>query len=250
MLRTNGPRQILIILTLSSFGRLRNPVTDLSGAIKDRNSCCSSAPYSGCVPASSGEMTTAPTLSWGSRPRSLTPWVLRPTARMDLAPMRMILPNWLMTMSSLVSSTRLMPVTFPILRAVFKTEFQNGNPSKINPEKVACFSSPNPDHQLTSFHQQSTTTSPQKNHIQTPVFAKTPSKNKLPPPPKTTAKHPSSGGVLAPSGDDGGSYFVRVLELEDLGGAQPAQALRPRRMARNVPEPKARKFSLEKYCFA
>ena len=48
--------------------------------------------------------------------------VLRPAARMDLVSMRMILPNWLMTMSSVVSSTRLM-VTFPILRAVFKTEF-------------------------------------------------------------------------------------------------------------------------------
>jgi hypothetical protein len=67
---------------------------------------------------------------------------------------------------------------------------QNGNPSKINPEKVACFSSPNPDHQLTSFHQQSTTTSPQKNHVQSPVFAKTPSKNKAPPPQKITAEAP------------------------------------------------------------
>jgi hypothetical protein len=51
---------------------------------------------------------------------------------------------------------------------------QNGNPSKINPEKVACFSSPNPDRQLTSFHQQSTTNSPSKNHLLPPVFAKTP----------------------------------------------------------------------------
>ena len=41
---------------------------------------------------------------------------------------------------------------------------------------MACFSSPNPDHQLPSFHQQSTTTSPQKNHIQPTVFAKTPAK--------------------------------------------------------------------------
>jgi hypothetical protein len=54
---------------------------------------------------------------------------------------------------------------------------QNGNPSKINPEKVACFSSPKNDRQLTSFHQQSTTNSPSKNHVLHPVFAKTPSKN-------------------------------------------------------------------------
>jgi hypothetical protein len=42
---------------------------------------------------------------------------------------------------------------------------QNGNPSKINPGKVAWFSSPKTDHQLPGFHQQSTTTSPSKNHI-------------------------------------------------------------------------------------
>src|ERR1700733_3856942 len=66
---------------------------------------------------------------------------------------------------------------------------QNGNPSKINPEKVACFSSPKTNRQLPSFHQQSTTTSPPKNHIQPPIFAKTPSKNTVPPPPKKiTAK--------------------------------------------------------------
>jgi hypothetical protein len=54
---------------------------------------------------------------------------------------------------------------------------QNGNPSKINPEKVACFSSPKNDRQLTSFHQQSTTNSPSKNHVLHLFFAKTPSKN-------------------------------------------------------------------------
>jgi hypothetical protein len=54
---------------------------------------------------------------------------------------------------------------------------QNGNPSKINLGKVACFSSPKNDRQLTSFHQQSTTNSPSKNHVLHPVFAKTHSKN-------------------------------------------------------------------------
>jgi hypothetical protein len=48
---------------------------------------------------------------------------------------------------------------------------------KINPEKVACFSSLKNDRQLTSFHQQSTTNSPSKNHVLHPVFGKTPSKN-------------------------------------------------------------------------
>jgi hypothetical protein len=63
----------------------------------------------------------------------------------------------------------------------------------INPEKVACFSSPKTDRQLPSFHQQSTTTSPQKHHILPPVFAKTPSKNKVPPPQKITAEAPLFG---------------------------------------------------------
>jgi hypothetical protein len=42
---------------------------------------------------------------------------------------------------------------------------------------VGVFSSPKNDRQLTSFHQQSTTHSPSKNHVLYPVFAKTPSKN-------------------------------------------------------------------------
>jgi hypothetical protein len=54
---------------------------------------------------------------------------------------------------------------------------QNGNLSKINPEKVACFSIPKNDRQLTSFYQRSTTNSPSKNHVLHRVFGKTPSKN-------------------------------------------------------------------------
>jgi hypothetical protein len=53
---------------------------------------------------------------------------------------------------------------------------------------VACFSSPKTDRQLTSFHHQSTTTSPSKHHVLPPAFAKTPSKDKVPPPPKITAE--------------------------------------------------------------
>jgi hypothetical protein len=48
---------------------------------------------------------------------------------------------------------------------------------KNKSRKVACFSSPKNDRQLTSFHQQSTTNSPSKNHVLHIVFAKTPSKN-------------------------------------------------------------------------
>jgi hypothetical protein len=52
-----------------------------------------------------------------------------------------------------------------------------GIPQKINPERMACFSSPKNDRQLTSFHQHFTTNSPAKNHALRAVFAKTPSKN-------------------------------------------------------------------------
>ena len=171
--------------------------------------------------------------------------------------MRMILPNWLMAMSSLVSSTRLcqrpcrswgyLPVDDALAaegleEAVLddvgalpraglrdrkdeaEPNSQNENPSKINPEKVACFSSPNPDHQLPSFHQQSTTTSPQKNHVQPHVFSKTPSKNKVPPPPEKYCRSaPLRAGFLASSGDDDGGHFVLASKVEDLGAAQPAQ---------------------------
>jgi hypothetical protein len=58
-----------------------------------------------------------------------------------------------------------------------KSNSQNGNRSKINPQKVTCFSSRKSDRQLTSIHQQSTTNSPSKNHVLHTVFAKTPSKN-------------------------------------------------------------------------
>jgi hypothetical protein len=40
------------------------------------------------------------------------------------------------------------------------------------------FSSRESDHQLTSFHQQSTTNSPSKNHVLHTVFAKTPAKTR------------------------------------------------------------------------
>jgi hypothetical protein len=103
---------------------------------------------------------------------------------------------------------------------------QNGKPSKINPEKVACFSSSNTDLQLPSFHQQSTTTSPPKNHIQPPVFAKTPSKNKVPPLPKIIAKAPPlRAGFWLLRGNDDGGHFVLVFEVEDLGAAQPAASI-------------------------
>jgi hypothetical protein len=78
----------------------------------------------------------------------------------------------------------LMPVTLPVLGVVLKANSQNGNPSKINPEKWPVFRAQILTVNLTSFHQRTTTNSPQKNDVQPPVFAKTPSKNEVPPPPK------------------------------------------------------------------
>jgi hypothetical protein len=54
-----------------------------------------------------------------------------------------------------------------------------GNPTKINPEKVACFSSPKNDRQLTSFHQRSTTNSPSKTTFCTPFLPKPLQKHQL-----------------------------------------------------------------------
>src|SRR5262249_2774746 len=88
-------------------------------SVTDKN-YCNNVPFSCSVLDSSGGMTTAAaTWSSESRSRSLTPEVERPAERTDLVSMRMILPNWLMTMSSLVSSTRLMAVTLPILGVAF-----------------------------------------------------------------------------------------------------------------------------------
>jgi len=42
---------------------------------------------------------------------------------------------------------------------------------------VACFSGPKSDRQTTTIHHASTTNSPSKNHIQTPVFRKNHRKN-------------------------------------------------------------------------
>src|ERR1017187_4786915 len=81
---------------------------------------CSRVPFSGWTLASSGGITTAAaTLSSVSRLRSLTPEVLRPALRMVLVSMRMILPKWEMSIISVVSSTRLMAETLPILGVVF-----------------------------------------------------------------------------------------------------------------------------------
>src|ERR1700733_5893975 len=80
------------------------------------------------------------------------------------------------------------------------THSQNGNPTKINPENVACFSTTKSDHQFTTIYQRSTTNSPSKNHAKMPVFAKTASKNGHFSPEKNYCKSPSSGCILASSG--------------------------------------------------
>src|SRR5208337_5032748 len=70
--------------------------------------------------ASSGGMTdVAATRSPSSICRRRTPCDERPHSRMVLAPMRMILPNWLMTISSDSSFTSMMETTLPLRAVVF-----------------------------------------------------------------------------------------------------------------------------------
>src|SRR5437868_14520816 len=69
-----------------------------------------------------------------------------------------------------------------------RTKFPKWESLKNKSGKVACFSSRKNGRQLTSFHQQSTTNSPSKNHVLHPVFAKTPSKNAGYPPEKNYCK--------------------------------------------------------------
>jgi hypothetical protein len=81
-----------------------------------------------------------------------------------------------------------MSVTLPILGAL-RTKFPKWESSKINPEKVACFSSPNPHHQLTTLspaiHHKFTT----KNHVPTTRFHQNPQQKRTPTTPKKiTAK--------------------------------------------------------------
>ena len=124
---------------------------------------------------------------------------------------------------------------------------QNGNPPKINPEKVACFSSPKTDCQLPSFHQQSATTSPPKNHVKPPVFAKTPCKSRLPPPPKKFhQKRPSSGRFFASPGMTTAATTLSLVRVENLGAAHSALALRQRRMVERSPKTPGNEVSPEK----
>ena len=111
---------------------------------------------------------------------------------------------------------------------------------------MACFSSPKTDHQLPSFHQQSTTTSPPKNHVQPPVFAKTPSKNKVPPLPKIIAK--------APLFEQGFGFFGGMTTAATLSWPSRPRTLappNPRKLSdygecsRDVPKTQCHEVSLE-----
>ena len=111
---------------------------------------------------------------------------------------------------------------------------------------MARFSSPNPDRQLTSFHQQSTTNSPSKNHVLPPVFAKTPSKNEGPTTPqKNTAKAPFFEQGFGFFGEDDGGHFVLVFEVEDRGATNPLKLSDYGECARDVPKKPVHEVSLE-----
>jgi hypothetical protein len=141
--------------------------------------------------------TTAATLSWGSRSSSLKLDDLGAAAGgvdgfgVDAHDLAKLADDH--EFAGLVDEVN--ADDFPDLASgLLRPNSQNGNPSKINPEKVACFSSPNPDRQLTSFPQQSSTTHHQNTTSNYPFFAKTPSKNRVPPSPKNCCKtsHPQA----------------------------------------------------------
>jgi hypothetical protein len=67
------------------------------------------------------------------------------------------------------------------LRVKARTAFPKWEFLKNKSGKSGMFSSLKNDRQLTSFHQQSTTNSPSKNHVLHCVFSKTPSKNEVKP---------------------------------------------------------------------
>jgi hypothetical protein len=112
--------------------------------------------------------------------------------------------------ASLVDVGALATAVLPDRENEAEPNSQNGNPSKINPEKVACFSSSKTARQLPSFHQQFTTTSPPKNHVQPSRFCQNPQQKQGPATAKKIpAKAPLFGQVLRFSGDDyGGDHFV------------------------------------------
>jgi hypothetical protein len=74
------------------------------------------------------------------------------------------------------------------LGAQARISFPKWESRKNKSGKSGNFSSLKNDRQRTSFHQQSTTNLPSKNHVLHTVFAKTPSKNGVNQPKKNTAK--------------------------------------------------------------
>src|ERR1700730_488688 len=105
-----------------------------------------------------------------------------------------------------------------LCHSILLTHSQNGKHPKINPEKVACFSTPKKDPQLTSIHQHPTTNSPAKNHVLHPVFAKTPSKNGVNRARKKLLQKPLFRLRLRflRRDDDRGGHFVLRFEVEQL----------------------------------
>jgi hypothetical protein len=75
---------------------------------------------SDCTLASSGDdYRAADSLPSASKLRSLTSEVLRSTERTVFVPMRTMFPNWLMSIISVVSSTKWMAEALPISLVVF-----------------------------------------------------------------------------------------------------------------------------------
>jgi hypothetical protein len=178
-------------------------------------------------------MTTAATLSWGSKVEDLDALGAAASGADGFGVDADDLPELAddHELAGLVVEAD--TVTLPIFGWPSTPNSQNGNPSKINPEKVACFSSLKPDRQLTSnppqLHHQKTTS----NH---PFLPKPPAKRGPTTSKKLPQKRPLFGQGSASSGDDaGGGHFVLVIEVEDLG-APTCATLRLRRMVQGCPK--------------
>jgi hypothetical protein len=130
---------------------------------------------------------------------------------------------------------------------VFKTEFPKWESLKNKSGKSVLFFEPETrpsTHQLSPpIHHNFTTKKPRS----TTRFCQNPQQKRgSTTPPKNPQKRPSSGKVLAPSGeDDGGDHCVPVFELEGPGAAQPTQLSDYGERSMDVLKPSATKFSLE-----
>src|SRR5579864_5975654 len=103
--------------TSNSYSKKKLPIKRAFISV-DRSFYCNNVPFVSSS-AFSCSTTADATRSPSSRCSRRTPCVERPASRIVLVSMRMILPNWLISMASDDSSTSMIPTTFPFFAVVF-----------------------------------------------------------------------------------------------------------------------------------